>query len=229
MNPETFAHFSLLSYVSVFLAGVAMSFTPCVYPILPVTVAFIGGKSQGSRLKGFSLSVMYVFGMSLTYASLGAFAALTGSLFGQISTHPLTFFIVGNMLLLFGLSMLDVFVLPLPHRVFRFDGSGKKGDMLTTFLMGVASGFIIGPCTAPVLGALLIFVGTHQNVLYGMTLLFTFAYGMGIMLIIVGTFIGVLTNLPRSGQWMGRIKKGFGWAMIAIAEYFFIQSGRLLI
>ena len=229
MNPETFSHISFLTYVSVFFAGIAISFTPCVYPILPVTVAFIGGKSQGSRLKGFSLSVMYVFGMAITYAILGGVAALTGSLFGQISNHPLTFFILGNLLLLFGLSMLDVFSLPLPHKVFRVETGGKGSDFLTTFFMGLAGGFIVGPCTAPVLGALLAFVSTHQNVVYGMTLLFTFAYGMGIMLIIVGTFVGVLANLPRSGKWMGRIKKGFGWAMIFIAQYFLIQCGRMLI
>src|SRR3989338_11003481 len=102
----------LLAFVAVFAAGVLVSFTPCVYPVIPLTLGYIGARSAGNRWKGFTLSLVYVLGMALTYAVLGAFAALTGRLFGQISANPWTYFVVANMCLLLGFSMLGVFELP---------------------------------------------------------------------------------------------------------------------
>src|SRR3989338_274429 len=102
----------LLAFVAVFIAGVTVSFTPCVYPVIPLTLGFIGARSAGSKWKGFLLSLIYVLGMALTYAVLGAFASLSGKLFGQVGSHPLTYFIVANVCLLLGLSMLEVIHIP---------------------------------------------------------------------------------------------------------------------
>ena len=101
-----------LAFVAVFLAGVLVSFTPCVYPVIPLTLGFIGARSAGSRWKGFVLSLFYVLGMALMYAVLGAFASLSGKLFGAIGSHPVTYFIVANVCLFLGLSMLGVFEIP---------------------------------------------------------------------------------------------------------------------
>jgi len=104
---------ALLAYLAVYVGGVLVSFTPCTYPVAPLTVAFIGARSSGSRSKGFFLSLVYVFGMSLTYTAIGAVAALTGKLFGQVQSNPWVFFIMANICILMGLSMLDAFTLPI--------------------------------------------------------------------------------------------------------------------
>ncbi len=218
----------MLAFVAVFAAGVFVSFTPCVYPVIPLTLGVIGAKSAGSRSKGFFLSLTYVLGMAVTYAVLGAFASLSGKLFGQIASNPITYFIVANACLLLGLSMLGVF--SIPQILLGAPGApAKKGGYLSVFVMGLFSGLIVGPCTAPVLAAILVYVGSKQNVIYGFSLLFVFGYGVGFLMIILGTFTGFLASLPKSGLWLERVKKIFGWVLILAAEYLFIKMGGLLI
>ena len=219
----------LLAYIAVYLGGVLVSFTPCVYPVIPINVAYIGSQSSGSKPKGFVLSLLYVLGMALVYTLLGCFAALSGRLFGQIQTNPWTYFVVGNICTILGLSMFDVFSLPLPRFLSRFQPNEKKKGVLGSFLMGAASGFVLGPCTAPVLAVLLSFVASQQNIIFGMSLLFVFAFGMGTLLIGLGSFAGFLVNLPKAGIWMVKIKKCFGWALIGIGEYFLITAGKFWI
>lgn len=217
----------ILAFVAVFAAGVLVSFTPCVYPVIPLTLGFIGAKSAGGKWKGFFISLLYVLGMALTYAALGAFASLTGQLFGKIGSHPATYFIVANICLLLGLSMLGLFNLPQLSLGFR-PSSGKK-SWLDVVLVGAFSGLIVGPCTAPVLAAILVYVGSKQNLVYGFSLLFAFGYGVGFLLILLGTFTGLLASLPKSGEWLERVKKLFGWLLLLSAEYLFIKMGGFLI
>lgn len=217
-----------LAFVAAYLGGLIISFTPCTYPLIPVTVGFIGAQGAGSKLRGFLLSVFYVTGMAVTYAALGAVAALSGRLFGQMQTTPLVYFIMANICLIMGLSMLDVFKIsiPLPQKILKYSGGGKKG-FITSFLLGAASGFVIGPCTAPALGVLLGFVALQTNVWMGVGLLFVFAFGMGTLLILVGTFAGFLSSLPRSGVWMTYITRVFGIILIGAAEFFLYTAGTL--
>jgi cytochrome c-type biogenesis protein len=218
----------LLAFLAAYLGGLIISFTPCTYPLIPVTVGFIGAQGATSKLRGFLLSLFYVTGLAVMYAALGAIAALSGRLFGQMQTTPLIYFIMANILLIMGLSMLDVFkiTLPIPQKILKYSGGGKKG-FITSFLLGVASGFVIGPCTAPVLGVLLGFVALKTHVLLGIGLLFVFAFGMGTLLIIVGTFTGIISSLPRSGAWMTIITRVFGVILIGAAEYFLYTAGTL--
>lgn len=208
-----------------FLAGVLTSFTPCVYPLVPITVGIIGAKSAASRTRGFALSLTYVLGLALVYALLGAFAALSGKLFGQLSTSRWTFLIVGNVFLLFGLSMFDVISMQLGF----FQKWSPKGGagFSTAFLLGGVSAFIAGPCTTPVLGSLLTYVATRQNLWLGCAMLFVFAVGLGTLLLIAGTFAGFVSTLPRAGWWMNTVKKAFGVLMILIGEYFILKAGQL--
>ncbi len=219
----------LLAYLTVYLGGVLVSFTPCVYPVIPITIAFIGARGGGSRGRGLLLSVVYVLGMAVTYTALGGIAALSGKLFGQIQTSPWIYFVMANLCLLMGLSMLDVFMLPvrIPQFIARIQPRAQSKGLVSSFLVGAASGLVMGPCTAPVLAVLLGYVATRQNPFYAMSLLFVFSIGMGTLLIILGTFAGLLANLPKSGPWMAKISHLFGWLMIAAGEYFLIQAGIL--
>ncbi len=217
-----------LAFVAVFAAGVLVSFTPCVYPVIPLTLGFIGARSAGSRSKGFFLSLVYVLGMAVMYAALGAFAALSGKLFGQIASNPITYFVVANVCLLLGLAMLGVFNIP---QLNFTPGSAapKKGGYFSAFVVGLFAGLIVGPCTGPVLAGLLVYVGSRQNLLYGTSLLFVFGYGVGFLFILLGTFTGLLASMPKSGAWLERIKQAFGWILIVAAEYLLIQMGGLLV
>ncbi len=212
-----------LDYLWAFLGGVLVSFTPCVYPLIPITAGFIGAHSAESRIKGFALSFIYVSGIAVTYSCLGLFASLTGKLFGSISSSPLTYFLVGIIVILFGVSLLDVFHLRLQFiKLPRV----KKGDYFSTFLLGLASGLIIGPCLTPVLGAILTYLVTKKNIIYGMTLLLTFAYGMGLVLILVGTFSGLVLSLPQAGKWMLYVKRTAAFILIVMGTYFIYLGTR---
>lgn len=220
-----------LAYLAVFAGGVLVSFTACVYPVVPITLAFIGARSAGSRTRGFFLSLVYVLGMALTYTALGGIAALSGKLFGQLQTNPWTYFVMANLCILMGLAMLEVFILPVrtPAFIARLQPRGKTRGIAGSLAVGAASGLVLGPCTAPVLAVLLSYVATRQHLLFGMSLLFVFALGMGVLLVVVGTFAGLLASLPKSGVWMARVNRLFGWILIGAGEYFLIVAGQLWI
>ncbi|HQI01637.1 MAG TPA: cytochrome c biogenesis protein CcdA [Deltaproteobacteria bacterium] len=228
-NPELYLNgSSLTAYMVAYVSGIFVSFTPCIYPVIPVTVAFIATQSAGSRAKAFLLSLFYVLGTSFTYTLLGSVAALSGQLFGQIQANPWTYFIVANICVLMGLSMLDVFTLPLPQSFISGSARPRKG-FVGAFALGAAVGLVLGPCTAPVLGALLSLVAAKQNLPFGMSLLFSFAFGMGTLLILLGSFTGLVASLPKAGGWMVSVQKIFGWGLIAMGEYFLIKAGQLMI
>lgn len=175
------------------------------------------------------VSLLFVIGMAAVYAALGAFASLTGTLFGIWAASPWTYIVVGNVILVLALSMLDVFQLPTPQFLTSWNPERKGKGYASALLIGAASGLVVGPCTAPALGAALAYVGAQGNVVFGTSVLFVFALGMGVLMIALGTFSGALAAMPRSGQWMVRIKKGFGVLMIVIAEYLLLEAGQRLI
>ncbi len=218
---------SQLSFIGAFLGGVLVSFSPCVYPLVPVTLGFIGVKAGGSHLRGLILSLVYVLGLAVTYSILGLIASLSGRLFGEISSNPISFLIIGNACILSGLSFFDIFSISFTsiHLQNKFK---MKGDILSVFLLGLVSGLIAGPCIAPALGTILVYVASKQNIFYGASLLFVFAYGMGFLLILTGTFSAFFVNLAPSGVWLMRLKKLSGIILLGIGEYFLIKAGRLM-
>jgi thiol:disulfide interchange protein DsbD len=230
---------SLMAYPIAFGAGLLISLTPCVYPIIPIQLGFIGGQTASAQdsagrghWRGFTLSVFFVTGMALVYAALGAFASLTGALFGSWASSPWTYIIVGNVILLMALSMLDVIRLPAPRLLANWNPKhkGRKGKgHISALLIGASSGLIVGPCTAPALGAALAYVGARGNLLFGTTVLFVFAIGMGTIMIALGAAGGALAAMPRSGEWMVKVKKGFGYAMVLFSQYLFVQAGQRFI
>lgn len=217
---------SAFDYLKAFLGGVVLSFTPCVYPLIPITAGYIGVTAAGSKRKGFVLSLIYVTGIALTYSVLGLVASLTGTIFGRVSTHPLTHFLVGGIIILFGVSMLDLFTLPLPQFI-KLPGP-KKQNYLSAFFFGLSSGLVVSPCLTPALLSILVYLTTKKNMLYGVTLLLSFAYGIGLILILTGTFSTILLSLPKSGKWMVYLKKLSALVLIGMGVYFIILSIRRL-
>ena len=215
-----------VDYLVAFFGGVLLSFTPCVYPLIPISVGFIGVRAAGSKIKGLVLSLIYVTGVAIIYSLLGLMASLTGKFLGAISTHPITSIFVGVIIIVFGLSLFDKFSISLPN-IIKLP-TIKKGDYFSTFLLGLTSGLIISPCISPVLGAILVYLGTKKNLLYGMTLLLSFAYGMGLVLIVSGTFSSILLGLPKSGKWLIFIKRVFAFLLIGMGIYFIFCGLRRL-
>ncbi|MCQ9206521.1 MAG: sulfite exporter TauE/SafE family protein [Omnitrophica bacterium] len=221
---------SVITYIAIFLGGVAASFTPCVYPLIPIIVGVIGGQKEKSRFRNFILSLSYVLGMAFTFAALGMVAAVTGKLFGQLQSNPVAHLIVGNIIILFALALLGVITLP----TFLLSRAGvgrvrKGGSIIPVFFMGAASGFVAAPCTAAVLGALLTYVATKQNPVFGFTLLFVFAIGLGTLLILIGTFAGILATVRKSERWMHAVQRVMAFLMILLGEYFIYRAGMLSI
>jgi cytochrome c-type biogenesis protein len=216
-----------LDFLYAFLGGLAVSLTPCVFPLIPVTAGYIGIEAAGSRAKGFVFGFIYVSGVAVTYAALGMAASLTGSLFGRISAHPFTNLAVGIIICVFGLAMFDLFLVPVP-RIVRMP-SLQKGNGISTFVLGLSSGFVVAPCTTPVLGSILVLLSHKSNVVYGGFLLLCFAYGMGAILLISAVFSTFLTTLPKAGAWMGILKKAYALILVAAGVYFIINALRRLI
>ncbi len=226
---ETIAQqYPMVGLLLAFVGGVLASLTPCSYPMLPITVAFVGGKACGSRWRGFTLSVFYVLGLAVVYSALGAFAALSGQLFGALTNSRWTYLLVGNLCLFFGLAMLEAVPLTPPAFLNRLKVRDLPGhDILTSVLLGGASALVVSTCTTPILAVRLTLVAARQSVAWGIGLLFAFSYGLGTLVILVGTFTGLLSSLPRSGVWTRRVQKFFGLIMVLAAEYYFIKTGEL--
>ena len=208
------------AFLFVFVGGILTSFTPCVYPLIPITVSVFGAGESVGRLRSFLLSVTYVMGIALTYSILGVAVASTGAVFGQIMADPRVMLPVCGILIALGLSMLGVFELRVPYavqnRLNSIGGAGFAG----AFAMGTVAGIIAAPCTGPALGAVLSYVATTESTFLGFWLLLTYALGMGLLFIVIGTFSSAIAALPRSGGWMYILENIFGVAIITVALYF---------
>ncbi len=219
----------LLSFLSVFLAGILTSFTPCIFPMLPITISILGYHADHkNRWHNFSRALAYVLGIAITYSSLGVVAALTGSLFGSALTNK---FVLSALVLLFSamaLSMWGVFEIQSPAFIRNRLGTGKSRGLSGAFVMGMVAGIVASPCVGPVLVSILSYVSTTKDALLGFSLLFTFAMGLGLIFIVIGVFSSAIKILPKSGKWMELIKFVLGAGMWGAALYYaqFITSER---
>jgi cytochrome c-type biogenesis protein len=217
----------LLALATLFGAGLLTSLTPCVYPMIPITTAVISGSTRAGQGKGrtVALTLTYVVGLALVYAFLGALAGMTGTLFGTVSASPWALLAIGNLLLLFALSMLDVIPVPVPQRLMNWAGSQGGGSFPAVFLLGATSGIVAAPCGAPAFAVVLTWVAATGAGLMGFVYLFVFSLGMTAVLVAVGIFSGSLALLPKSGGWMVWAKRFAAVVMFAMAEYYFFQAG----
>lgn len=225
-----------LAIPALFLGGVLTSLNPCIYPMIPITAAIVGGQEVGgvkearSRVRPVLLTLTYVLGLAALYSVLGVIAGMTGTLFGAVSTNPWLYFLMANLLVLSALAMLDVIPVPVPRWAMdRASQAGTAGRFSGAFIMGVVSGVVAAPCGAPVMAAVLTWVTTTQSGFLGFVYLFSFSIGMCALLALVGVSSGALARLPRSGAWMSWVKRGFGFVMLGVAEYYLIKMGQLLL
>lgn len=220
----------LLAIATLFGAGVLTSLTPCIYPMIPITAGLLAGSARENapRSRTVGLTLTYALGLALLYATMGLVAGMTGQLFGTIASNPWVRFAIGNILLIFGLAMLDVFPVNAPQRLLQWAGSLGGGSYPSVFLLGATSGIVAAPCGAPAFAAVLTWVATTRSGALGFVYLFAFSLGMTAILIGVGLFSGTLAALPRAGKWMNWLKKLGGVMLIGMAEYYFVQMGRTL-
>jgi thiol:disulfide interchange protein DsbD len=208
---------SVLAFAVAFAGGVATSLTPCVYPLIPITVSIFGARKAGSRREAMALSALYVLGIAAMYSSLGVLAALTGKAFGSVMQNP---WVIGAVALVFAAmaaSMFGAFELQLPGawqaRLNHVGGAGRAG----AFAMGLVSGVVAAPCTGPVLAAALTFIATKGSIAFGFAIMFTYALGLGLLFFVIGAFS---VSLPKSGAWMDVVKSVFGAVLLVAALVF---------
>ena len=227
---ETLQHRPLVAVATLFGAGLLTSFTPCIYPMIPITAGVISGSAgeHAGRRRLVGLTLAYVLGLALLYATLGLLAGLSGTLFGTGSASPWARFAIATLLLLFGLAMFDVIPLTAPQRLVSWAGSLRGGSYPAVFLLGATSGIVAAPCGAPAFAAVLTWVSTTGSAALGFIYLFVFSLGMTALLVAVGLFSGAAARLPRSGRWMVWVKRIAGLIMLGMAQYYFIQMGMVL-
>ena len=222
----------------VFAGGVLTSLTPCIYPMIPITAAIVGGSeattmsgaAARARWRPLGLTLTYVVGLAFVYSVLGLVAGLTGTLFGTVSTNPWLYFLMANVLMLAALAMLDVLPVRVPAALLsRASTAGTAGRYSGALIMGALSGLVAAPCSAPVMAAVLTWVSTTRSAALGFVYLFVFSLGMCTLLVAVGLSSGTLSRLPRAGIWMVWVKRVFALVMLAVAEYYLVKGGQLLI
>jgi cytochrome c-type biogenesis protein len=220
----------LLAVPLLFAAGLATSLTPCIYPMIPITAGILGGAGAAGRSRGRTalLTGAYVAGLALVYSLLGLLAGLTGTLFGAVSSNPWASFATANLLLLFGLALLDVVPVAAPRRLVAWAGRLTGSSVGGVFAMGAASGLVAAPCGAPAFAAVLTFVAATRSAVLGLLYLLVFSLGLTALLVVVGLSSGTLASLPRSGAWTRWVKRAGGVVLIAMAEYYLVKMGGVL-
>jgi len=205
-----------VSLILIFLGGLALNLTPCVYPLIPITVSFFGAQSSGSKSHSILMGVFYALGMSITYSALGVFAALTGSLLGTALQNPIVIIFIALIMLALGLSMFGLFEIKVPQGLAQMGNKNRSG-YLGSVLMGLTVGFIAAPCIGPFVLSLLVFVGKTGNPFTGFLLFFILSMGLGLPYIFLAASSSSINKLPRSGEWMEGIKVIFGFILFGMA------------
>ena len=212
-----------------FGGGLLSSFSPCLYPMVPVTVAIVGGGRGASRGRTFALALVYAAGLATAYSALGLIAGLTGTMFGAISTNPWLYFVMANVMLVAAAMMADVIPVPVPAALQRFASTtGTGGRASGAFAMGAVSGLVAAPCGAPILAGILTWVTISHSAALGFVYLLAFSFGMCALLLLVALGADSALRLPRPGAWMVHVKRFFALILVGVAQYYLISMGQLI-
>lgn len=202
----------------IFLAGLGLNLTPCIYPLIPITVSYFGIRSGKGRTKIILHAITYIIGIALTNSTLGTFVALSGGMLGEWLQSPWVLAGVSSVLFIFGLSSLGLWEIRLPSGLMGALSWSYEGYVGTLF-MGLTLGVVSAPCIGPFILGLLTYVGTLGSPFLGFLFFFTLSLGMGIPLAIIGIFSGLMNRMPLSGEWMVWIRKLMGWVLILMGVH----------
>jgi thiol:disulfide interchange protein DsbD len=211
----------LLGLVLIFLGGLALNLTPCVYPLIPITIGFFGGQSEGKTGKLAAMGALYVLGMAITYSAIGVITALSGAVFGALLQNVYVIIIIVLIFVALSLSMFGLYEFKLPDSLVAKAGGAKSG-MFGAFFMGLTMGIVAAPCVGPFVIGLVTFVAAKADPYLGFLLFFVLALGLGLPYFLLAIFSGKIKSLPRAGAWMDSVKSIFGLLLLGMAFYFLL-------
>jgi len=215
---------SFLAFLAlVFLGGLASSLTPCVYPMIPITISVIGASADQGKAKSFSLALVYVLGIAATYTVLGLVAAYSGSLFGGLMQNPYVIIGVAGVFFALAAAMFGFYEFALPASVTTKASMVGGGGYGGAFIVGTVAGVVAAPCTGPIVALLLVKIASDYTMLQGVAIMIAFSLGLGQIFLLIGTFAGMLGSLPRSGTWMVEVKHVFGVVMTGVGLWYIGQ------
>ncbi|HKB84702.1 MAG TPA: cytochrome c biogenesis protein CcdA [Ignavibacteriaceae bacterium] len=211
----------IIGLLFVFLGGLALNLTPCVYPLIPITIGFFGGQSEGKTSRLVGMGLLFVVGMAVTYSVIGVVTALTGSVFGALLQSPVVIILIALIFVVLSLSMFGVYEFKLPDSLVAKAG-GAKGGMYGAFFMGLTMGIVAAPCIGPFVLGLVTYTAAKADPFFGFLLFFVLAVGLGTPYLFLAIFSGKIKQLPRAGEWMEAVKHIFGLILIGMAIYFLL-------
>jgi len=214
----------VLALLLAFGTGLLLSFSPCTYPMIPITVSIFAGQARGMG-RGFFLSLLYVLTMAVIYGIMGAVVASVGGVFGAWLANPIVVGVIVGIFVIFALSMFGLYELQVPGAL-RNKMAGKGGDGVGgAIVLGAVAALVVSPCVGPFVAGIMLYIATTGSAFLGFIILFTFALGLGTLFMLIGTFSSAIQALPNAGQWMESVKRFFGFVLLLMALYF----GRTLI
>ncbi len=211
-------HGWFLGFLAVFLGGLALNLTPCVYPLIGVTIAYFGNQGGGHR-RVMYLAIVFVLGIALMFSAVGVAVAMSGGLFGAAMRNPFVLIALSMMLLTLAASSFGLFVLQPPQWLLQRAGAAHPG-YAGALLMGLGMGVVAAPCIGPIVLGLLLMVEKSGSVLFGFALFFILALGLGVPYIGLAMAAGHIRRLPRSGEWLTWVEHLFGFVLVGLALYF---------
>jgi thiol:disulfide interchange protein DsbD len=208
--------------LGIFAGGMALNLTPCVYPLIPITVSYFGGqaaKGEQGRGKLVAHGLCYMMGLAVTNSVLGVVASLTGGLMGAMLQNPIVLIVVAVVLVLFATSLFGLWEMRLPGGIAQAAAKSYTGYFGSLF-MGLTLGAVAAPCIGPFVLGLLTWVASMGSPWLGFLIFFTLSLGLGLPLFLLAMFSGQLEKLPRSGGWMIWVRSLMGWVLVAMAVHF---------
>ncbi|MBI4598180.1 MAG: sulfite exporter TauE/SafE family protein, partial [Candidatus Omnitrophica bacterium] len=205
-------------FLFAFLGGLALNLTPCVYPLIPITISFFAGQAQQRVARTALLAVCYVLGLAITYSTLGLVASLTGGMLGATLQQPWVPVFVAMVMVALGLSLCGLFEFRIPAALTSRLGVARTGAV-GALIMGLTVGIIAAPCIGPFVLGMLLYVGQLGRPVVGFWLFFALALGLGLPYLFLGIFAGQLHRLPRSGAWLTWVKQALGCVLFGVALY----------
>lgn len=207
--------------ILVFLGGLALNLTPCVYPLIPITIGYFGGQSEGKTSRLFLMGLLFVLGMAVTYSVVGVVTSLSGAIFGALLQNTIVILVIVAVFIVLSLSMFGVYEFKVPDALVAKAG-GAKGGMYGAFFMGLTMGIVAAPCIGPFVIGLVTYVAAKGDPYFGFLMFFVLALGLGLPYLFLAIFSGKIKSLPRAGEWMEAVKHVFGFILLGMALYFLL-------